>query len=223
MTDNTNSSEQPAFESTKPAPVRRQPPAPEAAAAAPVAQPKPAAKAAPKQAKHAPVRQPQRQLDPDQMPVGQKASIDLDRDFDDRAPEVIEVVDAERLQKEHLDALAFMEEPVTILVHPQHGENAPLVVDCWVQGKGAEILFDKRWVEFRCIPVNKPVTTKRKYVEALAMSKITRVKTQHEDATVEKPKNELIRTTSSAAAFSILHDPSPLGREWAIRVFALAN
>jgi hypothetical protein len=116
--------------------------------------------------------------------------------------------------EDYAKQLAFNEEPVTVMVHPKQEKNPPIVVDCWVNGKGAEILMNGKWVVFNCLPVGKVVTTKRKYVEVLLRSKTDTINTQHEDANVENPRNVINRSTSSNALLSIIEDKSPLGSAW---------
>lgn len=133
--------------------------------------------------------------------------------------EQIEVLD-KPLENDYAAALAFNEEPVTIMIEPGQEENAPRVIDVWVNGKGAEVLDPNtgRWNEINCLPVGGVITTRRKYVEVLARAKLDKVTTKHEGATVENPENRVVRTTSRRAVFQILQDPNPRGREWLTRL-----
>lgn len=125
--------------------------------------------------------------------------------------------------KEHQDRLRFNMEPVTIYIHPQSGENAPKVVDCWVNGKGAEMLQGGKWVEYGALPVGYQVITRRMYVEVLASSKRTSWRTRIDKTNPDDIKNHLDPTTSLNASFSILHDANTkLGPEWARRVLSHA-
>lgn len=133
--------------------------------------------------------------------------------------EQIEALD-KPLTDDYAAALAFNEEPVTIMIEPGQEENAPRVIDIWVNGKGAEVLDPKtnRWNEINCLPVGGVITTKRKYVEVLARAKLDKVSTKHDDATVANPENRIVRNTSRRAVFQVMHDPSPKGREWLTRL-----
>lgn len=142
----------------------------------------------------------------------------LDEDFGP-SPDVIAAQD-KALHKEYLAALAFAEEPVTIRVEPQSGDNAPNVVDCWVNGKGAELLQDGQWVSYGAFPVGCIVTTKRKYLENLAMSKKMSIRTNIPDPNAERPQNLLDRSLSRMASFSIIEDRSPKAHEWAMRILS---
>lgn len=135
--------------------------------------------------------------------------------------EQIEALD-KPITDEYAAALAFNEEPVTIMIEPGQEENAPKVIDCWVNGKGAEVLdpITGRWNEINCLPVGGIITTKRKYVEVIARAKLDKVTTKHEDANVANPDNRVVRTTSRKAVFTVIHDPNPKGVQWLTRLMA---
>ena len=78
-----------------------------------------------------------------------------------------------------------------------------------VQGKGAEIFENGKWLEIGWLPIGREIITKRKYVEVLARSKSDAVKTVHDDATVANPRNTLQRRTSANYPLSILQTPTP--------------
>lgn len=124
----------------------------------------------------------------------------------------------EVLEKNYADALAFNEQPITILVQRSGEKHAPRVVDAWCNGRGAEVLIDGKWVPTGAIPVGIPVTTKRKYAEILARSKVDTVNTRVEDREAEKPSNYIDRYTSAKAPFSVLEDKDPRGQAWLANV-----
>lgn len=160
-----------------------------------------------------PVRRARAETSNADFPLGQKAPIILpDEGPIDRTQVITSLED--RLTDSYAEALKFAEEPVEILIYPSQQKNAPPVVDCWVNGKGAEVFVGGRWHEFNCLPVNKAVVTKRKYVEVLARSKVDTINTDVEDATVENPANRINRVTSSSAVFTVIGDTNPKGREW---------
>lgn len=161
-------------------------------------------------ASNLPVRRPPQELHTGDIKIEQKPSIEDREDLENE----IAVAPPDVLKKDYQDQLAFMEEPVTIRVERSSEKYAPHCIDCWCNGKGAEILMNGKWVETKAIPVGIPVTTKRKYIEILARSKITSVQTRHEDKTVEQPRNFVDRYTSSRAPFSVIEDKSPRGAEW---------
>lgn len=165
------------------------------------------------------VRKAQPEFSNADFPVGQNPGVSLELDEPLQRTQIIETMETP-LEKEYAEALRFAEEPVTIYIHPSGDKNPPLVVDCWVNGRGAEVFVNGEWHVFNCLPVGKQVTTRRKYVEVLARSKIETINTQHEDATVERPKNILQRSMSSRCTFQIIGDDNPKGREWIRRLMA---
>lgn len=135
-----------------------------------------------------------------------------------------ELVQSLALTPEYLSDLAFMEEPIQILIEPSDEENAPLVVDCWVNGKGAEVLdtLTGKFMEINCLPIGSPITTKRKYVEVLARSREERVSTQETNPRPGSGEDgwKLRRNMRRKAVFSVLSDPNPAGRAWLTRLMA---
>ena len=170
-----------------------------------------------------PVRRPRKETLSADFPIDQKPSIELDDESPIEREQTIVHARERALTDGTVEQMKFMEEPVEILIHPSREKNAPLVVDMWVNGKGAEFFTAGRWVEANCLPVNMPVITKRKYVEILAMSKMDTVTTDVGDATVERPHNRVVRQTSSTQAFSILNDRNPKGGEWLRTVMQRAH
>lgn len=155
------------------------------------------------------------------LPLGQAPDIVLPATGAVPRGESIEVLD-KPLDDDYTAMLAMAEDAITIIIEPGTEENAPKVVDCWVNGKGAEVQdqLTGKWMEINCLPIGNPIVTKRKYVEVLARSKITNVKTQHEGATVDNPENRVVRNTSRKAVFSVIEDRNPRGREWLTRLIA---
>lgn len=119
------------------------------------------------------------------------------------------------LNKDFLDELAFQEEPVLIILNPSSEKNAPTAFPVWVNGKGAEVFQNGKWMEIGYLPVGRPLTIKRKYVEVIIRAKLDSVTTLHDDATVERPHNRINRATSAVHSYSILEDTNPKGRAWA--------
>lgn len=123
------------------------------------------------------------------------------------------------MDREYLDALAFNEEPVMIRIEPGQDENAAMTVDCWVQGKGAEV-FDtrtSRWLELNCLPVGIVVTTRRKYVEVLARSKTMKVRTPDHGDGKNIDNNNVTRSNSRSVLFSVIKDTDK-GVAWLTRI-----
>ena len=117
------------------------------------------------------------------------------------------IKDVER-EKKKLDALAFMEEPVTIMVHESADENAQPIVDVYCNG------VPQRFVR------GMEQTVKRKFVQILAEAKTTNVRTRTgvEGGTVV---NKISRHTAVRYPFSVIEDRNPRGAAWLRE--ALAN
>jgi hypothetical protein len=141
----------------------------------------------------------------------------------DHRSETIVPVD-KPLENDYAAALAFMEEPITIRIEPSDEENAPIVVDCWVNGKGAEVLdsLTGKWMEINCLPIGGPIITKRKYVEVLARSRSDRVVANEVDNRPAPNKDgwKVERRSLRKTLFSVIHDPNPKGAEWLTRLYA---
>lgn len=161
-------------------------------------------------ASNAPVRRPRPELHTADIGIEQKPAIES---RDDLANEIV-AAPPDVLKKEYAEQLAFNEEPVTIRIERSSEKFAPRVVDAWCNGKGAEVLVNGRWVETSYLPIGVAVTTKRKYVEILARSKLDTINTKVEDRDSEKPQNLIERSTSSRAPFSVIEDRNPKGAAW---------
>jgi len=154
-------------------------------------------------------RQP---LHTDDIKVEQKSAI-IGNDVTAHDGEVV-IAQQVDLDKDYADKLKFMEEPVTIRIEPSSQPNAPSAFPIWVNGKGAEILINGRWVEVAYLPVNETLTIKRKYLAVMVTTKIDTVHTRVQEPDGADPTNRIDRITSPVHSFSILSDPNPLGHEW---------
>ena len=72
------------------------------------------------------------------------------------------------------------------------------------------------------LPVERVITTKRKYVEVLMKSKSDTVNTNVVERDNEDPRNLIERYTSSKAPFSIIEDRNPRSSEWFQKVMRSA-
>ena len=128
------------------------------------------------------------------------------------------------LSKKYLEELQFNEDPMSIVIAPSPEKFAPKYVECWVQGKGIEVLIGNRWIEFKAVPVGKVVVTKRKYVEVLIRLKRNDVTTRivsFQDGDSENKRTEVDIAPASVHGVTIRHDPSPKGAEWLNRMVSL--
>jgi hypothetical protein len=190
------------------APVRRKP------------GPKPGTKPS-TQAKNNPVSKPGKELLSADIPQTQPPDISLAFNKPIEHETSIEAID-KPLESDYAQALLMAEDPITIQIEPGQDENAPRVVDCWVNGKGAEVLDPRtgKWMELNCLPIGGPITTKRKYVEVLARAKFDNIQTKTGDMTQELPENRIVRNTGRKAVFSVLEDRNPKGRDWLVRLMS---
>lgn len=124
------------------------------------------------------------------------------------------LVDGGLVDAEYLAELAFMDEPVTIRLHPSSDVNAISTFEVRVNGKGGEILRNGRWFEATWLPVGEEITIKRKYLEVIARAKIDTIKTPKMAALAENPDNRPTRATSAVHTFSVIEDRSPRGAAW---------
>jgi len=160
-----------------------------------------------------PVRRPGHELHTDDIKIDQKPVIESREDLEREV-----VVASNGLSKDYLAALAMAEEPITIRIERSGEKNPDRVIPCWVNGKGAEVLTDGGWLALGHLPVGVPVTTKRKYAEVLANSKINTVNTRSGTMQDDEPRNDIERFTSQRAPFSVIEDKNPLGHEWLSRL-----
>jgi hypothetical protein len=170
------------------------------------------------------------ELEPDDQPVEQLSPHDMgmgNTPFTRPAPPDITVVE-KPLTKDQAKLLAFNEEPVTIVANQGAGDNAPLFLEAWVQGKGIECWYPQfGWVEKKHIPVDTEVIVKRKYLEVLLRSKALLVSTPEDKADGSEPRNLIIRRSVNTHSITIVEDKDPPGeigyrREWARRLQRLS-
>ncbi len=110
------------------------------------------------------------------------------------------ITDVQR-DKKQLDEMAFMEEPVKIMVHESTDENAQLVVDVYCNGTPQRFVRGMEQV------------VKRKFVQILINARTTSVRTRTgvEGGNVV---NQLTRHTAVRYPFSVIEDRNPRGGAW---------
>ena len=159
---------------------------------------------------NAPIIKRRREAHIGDTPIEQKADV---VSIENHQQDVI--IADQMLNMDYLAELNFNEDPVTIRLEPSSEKFASRWVPCWVNGKGAEVLLNGKWVEFGYLPVSKPLTIKRKYVEVLLRSKRDAIETNVVERDNEDPQNIVQRSTTSTALFSVIEDRNPKGAEWA--------
>ena len=129
-------------------------------------------------------------------------------------PRDLTLVHMRELDQEWADRMEFNEEELTIRILPPNERNPPRWVACAVNGIGCEIWSEKnkRWDQWFQVPVNVIFTTKRKYVENLLRSRITRITLADPD--VNPNDHTIYRDTTSVYSLDIIKDKNPDGRVW---------
>jgi len=114
----------------------------------------------------------------------------------------IEVMSEQDIIKaKNSDLDMFMNDMLTILVHPDIADGALPVICPNVNGINQPIIRGRQ------------AKVKRKYVEVLARSRVTRYEQATPDA--RKPENiQMVESSALTYPFAILDDPHPRGREW---------
>lgn len=146
----------------------------------------------------------------------QRASRNLDQYDGESEILVNETEELPDTQAAYNAVMAFMEEPVTIRIQKSSEKYAPNVVQCWVNGKGAEQFVNGKWMQCGWLPINHNVITRRKYVEVLARARQESIATrvvEHKDS----EENHADRFTSTKYPFSVIQD-TPAGHEWLSQV-----
>lgn len=120
----------------------------------------------------------------------------------------IEPVSANADLKKLAREAAFMEEFITIMVHPQAGDNAATHVTLNVNGVNQPVFF------------GHPVTIRRKYVEVLARMKETSYSQQAANFMNPEISNALIPRSSLVHPFSVVEDKNPKGGAWLAHILS---
>lgn len=152
------------------------------------------------------------QLHSSDVKIEQKKPIIDTKKYEEEGDVII--ADASMVNKQWCEELAFNEEPVMIRIEPSSEKNAPGAHPFWNNGKGAEVFQNGQWMEIGYLPVGRALIVKRKIVAIMAGAKYDRITTEVDEPTVEKPRNEIRRFTSSAVSFSVLQDKNPKGVAW---------
>lgn len=135
----------------------------------------------------------------DDLPLPKPPTIDTAADLDG---EVI-VTSAERINGDYLDALAFGEEKVEVLMNPGREEWAPLFEVFGVNG------------QFKAVQVNVVTRIERKFVEGMARSMPMRIATRSgEDPSDALTFNKTDRSISAGFSFAVVKDDNPKGVAW---------
>lgn len=121
------------------------------------------------------------------------------------------------------DHLAYGEQPVTIRIERSSEKNAPKFADCYVNGRGAEVLNNSKWMSVGWLPCGIVITTKRKFVEVLMRSRPNDCETEVVQHDGQDPINKLNFSVRQKFPISIITDKNPIdpsGHEWATRIMS---
>jgi len=97
---------------------------------------------------------------------------------------------------------AFMEEPVTVMVHESPDDNEQSIVETWCNGRSQFFIRGKQQI------------VKRKFVGILARAKITKYK---QERYIDGNGDEAIRNvprTTLKYPFQMVSDANPRGMQW---------
>jgi hypothetical protein len=150
----------------------------------------------------------------DEVDVGQRGDLRMETEGTDYADREVGIVTADsQIQSEYVKALSFNEEPVTIVINEKSEANPENAVFIGVNGRGAEMLMDGKWLEMFWLPIGVELTTKRKYLEQLLRSKKEQVSTKVEH-TERSIYNKIVRVNALTQNVSIIKDANPIGAAW---------
>lgn len=143
-------------------------------------------------------------------------------------PEHIEPVSS--IEMDRAAEMAFMEEPIVIVISPSAERNPMLCTDLvsiggvWAKiwmlpsGRLASSLSEMgsgRWMPFGYLPKGYPIVTKRMFANELAKSYTLHIVAGFDPPKPnEEPVNYINRTVQRTQHFSVVEDRSPRGREW---------
>lgn len=126
-----------------------------------------------------------------------------------------DIVLTERIEStDYADALAFMEEEVSVRLEPSSDKNAAGAFPVWCNGRMAEVLHNGVWMELGYLPVGRVLVVKRKVLEIIIRAKTDTIHTKVREMESERPNNTIERYTSPVHSFSIIEDRNPRGAAW---------
>ena len=158
------------------------------------------------------------------MSVSQKESANLDDlgSADARIEQSTIIAPAVDNDAEFHAQLAYNEQPVTIRIE-RSSDKGVKHADCYVNGRGAELLIEGKWLSVGYMPCGVVITTKRKYVEVLMRSRPDDLNTEIIEVPNQNPLNRITYTTRQKYPVSIIEDRHPIdpsGHAWAERIMS---
>lgn len=168
------------------------------------------------------LRPSKKEVHADDFKVPQKESLKGDITNEDRQESSTIIAPGIANDGDYHAQLAYAEQPVTIRIERSSEKNAPRHADCYVNGKGAEVLIKGKWFSVGYLVCGVPLVTKRKYVEVLMRSRPDDVETE----VIEVGDNYLNNVryqTRQKFPVSIIEDKNPIdpsGFPWAERIMS---
>ena len=154
----------------------------------------------PMEAAEQPLSRPKDVTLPSSGPLNQKVSLEEES--------VVETVSETLAINRKLEMMAFMEEPITIIIHETTDKNAEKHIFLQVNGQGAGPNG------FPFVPRGREVTIKRKFVAVLAQARPVAVWTE-ETTDRDGYRASLIKRSSALAfPFRVVRDDNPRGAAW---------
>lgn len=171
------------------------------------------------------------EVDTANMEIQQKDSFELPPLGEplERPTDIVTLPHGAKVTREEAEMLAFMDEPVKIMVHHATGDRPSPWTD-YIANNGipAQVLMTRdgysqdlgsgKWIGYGYFPRGIPLVTKRKFLEELAKSKQDVIETEIVDRESQQPRNIIHRRTSAKFPFQVLEDRNPKGTEWLHRV-----
>ena len=152
------------------------------------------------------------EIDTNSMQVGQDkaAEFSITSARVKRDDRIVETVDGP-VGSDFYAELAFMEEPIEVMVMESTAENPEPVVEVFHNG------VPQRFIR------GQVQTVKRKFVEVLARAKRTRFSQQvYADRLTGEAVQKMIPQTALQYPFSVMNDPNPRGAPWLRKILAEA-
>jgi hypothetical protein len=149
-------------------------------------------------------------VDSTEETIGQDVAVDVSttqdvkkvKRTDQNLESEIVTVKGDGLDNSYAAKLAFLEEPVEVMVHESTDQNAEPIVH--VACNGVNQFF----------PRGEVVTVKRKFLGVLASSKITSVTVKDVRSQDGDVINRINKHTALRFPFSVVRDSNPLGAAW---------
>jgi hypothetical protein len=162
-----------------------------------------------KRARTAPVA-PRKTVDTREIPTGSEGSVVFTNEGVARDAGDTEIdTNVGHFDENKLAKLAFLEEPVTIIIAEASDKNQESHIFCAVNGVGPGP-GGLPW-----LPRNIEITVARKYLEVLARARPVRVQTvERVNRDNGERYTEQKRSSSQRYPFQVIHDPNPRGRDW---------